>query len=286
MSVSTDCKVLDICYGESDLVDGHVDLPIPQEVCHIDNNFPVILSNCYKPLLTSVDKISIMSDCDDTVKTITCKGLADDIHVDVVQDHDPMSSHFPYYPVLNCSSDAHISFDDASGLLEYFYNDGVFCSPLVNTSLSNELLCCQHHVEAMSTESIYLLHEFTNSALDVVIQYVGLNLSYIYDCLLSIGSTDETPNLDIKSESVLSFYGFDPTKCFVYDPPMSRLFPDCNMSLDVDAIVSAHSQLVSKALGISWVMPLKQWLSWLKSFSSWINNTCLVLCYTFVFDNG
>ena len=147
-----------------------------------------------------------MSDCDDTVKTITCKGLADDIHVDVVQDHDPMSSHFPYYPVLNCSSDAHISFDDASGLLEYFYNDGVFCSPLVNTSLSNELLCCQHHVEAMSTESIYLLHEFTNSALDVVIQYVGLNLSYIYDCLLSIGSTDETPNLDIKSESVLSFH--------------------------------------------------------------------------------
>ena len=203
LSVSTDCKVLDICYGESDLVDGHVDLPIPQEVCHIDNNFPAILSNCYKPLLTSVDKISIMSDCDDTVKTITCKGLADDIHVDVVQDHDPMSSHFPYYPVLNCSSDAHISFDDASGLLEYFYNDGVFCSPLVNTSLSNELLCCQHHVEAMSTESIYLLHEFTNSALDVVIQYVGLNLSYIYDCLLSIGSTDETPNLDIKSESVL-----------------------------------------------------------------------------------
>ena len=51
LSVSTDCKVLDICYGESDLVDGHVDLPIPQEVCHIDNNFPVILSNCYKPLL-------------------------------------------------------------------------------------------------------------------------------------------------------------------------------------------------------------------------------------------
>ena len=287
LSVSTDCKVLDICYGESDLVDGHVDLPIPQEVCHIDNNFPVILSNCYKPLLTSVDKISIMSDCDDTVKTITCKGLADDIHVDVVQDHDPMSSHFPYYPVLNCSSDAHISFDDASGLLEYFYNDGVFCSPLVNTSLSNELLCCQHHVEAMSTcPAISLLHECTHSALDVVIQDVRLHLSLINDCLLSVGFTDETSNLDIESESVLSFYGFDPTKCFVYDPPMSRLIPDFNLSLDVDAIVSAHSQLVSKALGISWAMPLKQWLSWLKSFASWINNTCLVLCNTFVFDNG
>ena len=287
LSVSTDCKVLDICYGESDLVDGHVDLPIPQGVCHIDNNFPVILSNCYKPLLTSVDKISIMSDCDDTVKTITCKGLADDIHVDVVQDHNPMSSHFPYYPVLNCSSDAHISFDDASELLEYFYNDGVFCSPLVNTSLSNELLCCQHHVEAMSTcPAISLLHECTHSALDVVIQDVRLHLSLINDCLLSVGFTDETSNLDIKSESVLSFYGFDPTKCFVYDPPMSRLISDFNMSLDVDAIVSAHSQLVSKALGISWVMPLKQWLSWLKSFGSWINNTCPMLCCQFVFDNG
>ena len=94
-------------------------------------------------------------------------------------------------------------------------------------------------------------------------------------------------NLVINSESMLSnFCGFDPTKYFVYDPPMFGLNPDCNMSLDVDAIVSAHSQLVSKALGMSWVIPLKQWLSWLKPFGSWINNTCLVLCYTFVFDNG
>ena len=142
LSVSTDCKILDICYGESDLVDGHVDLPIPQEVCHIDNNFPVILSNCYKPLLTSVDKISIMSDCDDTVKTITCKGLADDIHVDVVQDHDPMSSHAPYYPVLNCSSDAYIFFDYDSRLREYSHNDCVFCGPPMNSSLSSEFLYC------------------------------------------------------------------------------------------------------------------------------------------------
>ena len=67
---------------------------------------------------------------------------------------------------------------------------------------------------------------------------------------------------------------------------MSRLIPDFNLSLDVDTIVSANSQLVSKALGISWAMPLKQWLSWLKPLDSWINNTCLVLCYTFVFDNG
>ena len=215
LSVSTDSKVVDICYGESDLVD----LPIPQEVSQVENNFPVILSNYYKPLLTSVDKISIMSDCDDTVKAITCKCLAEDIPVDVVQNHDPMSFHVPYFPVLNCSGDAHFFFDYDSRLREYSHNDCVFCGPPMNCSLSN--VC-----------------------------------------------------------------DFDPRKCLLYDPPMFRLIPDCNLSLDVDAIVSAHSQLVSKALGISWVMPLKQWLSWLKSFGSWINNTCLVLCYTFVFDNG
>ena len=208
LSVSTDCKVLDICYGESDLVDGHVDLPIPQEVSHIDHNFPVLLSNCYKPLITSVDKIPIMSDCDDAGKAIISKGLAEDIPVDEVQNHDPMSWHVPYYPVLNSSSDAHISFDDASRLLEYSHNDGVIYSPLMNN-----------------------------------------NLSYVNDCLLSVISTEEMSNLVIKSESMLSFCGFDPTKYFVYDPPMFRLIPDCNMSLDVDAIVSAHSQLY---LGISW----------------------------------
>ena len=245
LSVSTDCKVLDICYGESDLVDGHVDLPIPQEVSHLDNNFPVVLSNCYKPLLTSVDKISVMSDCDDAVKAIICKGLAENIPVDEVQNHDPMSWHVPYYPVLNSSSDAHISFDDVSRFLEYSHNDGVIYSPLMNN-----------------------------------------NLPHVNDCLLFIRCTEEMSNLVIKSESMFSFCGFDPTKYFVYDPPMFRLIPDCNMSLDVDSIVDALSQLVSKALGVSWVMPLKQWLSWLKSLGSLINNTCPMLCCKFVFDNG
>ena len=316
LSVSTDCKVLDICYRESDLVDGHVDLPIPQEVSHVDNNFPVVLSNCYKPLLSSVDKISIMSDCDDAVKAIIPMGLAEDIRVDVAQNHDPMSFHVPYYPVLNCSSEAYIFFDYDNRLQEYSHNDCVFCGPPMNSSLSSEFLCysssCYSYdrnalrflwdvndsvvphgilVHPLSCvfcicASTCVLHEPSNSILDIMIHDVSLNLSYTNDCPLSVISTDGTSNLVIKSESVLSFYGFDPTKCFVYGPPMSRLFPDGNMSLDVDAIVSAHSQLVSKALGISWVMPLKQWLSWLKSFSSWINNTCLVLCYTFVFDNG
>ena len=316
-SVSTDCKVLDICYGESDLVDGHVDLPIPQEVCHLDNNFPVVLSNCYKPLLTSVGEISILSDCDDDVKAITCKGLTEDIHVDEVKNHDPMTYHVPYFPVSNCSGDAHIVFDYDSRLQEYSHNDCVFCGQPINSSLSSEFLCCSsscysydrnalrflfdvndsvvphgilvHPLSCVfcTCASTCVLHEPSNSIMDIMIHDVSLHLSLINDCLLSVSFTGEMSNLVIKSESILSnFCGFDPTKYFVYDPPMCRLTPDYNMSLDSDSIVTAHSQLVSKILGVSWVMPLKQWLSWVKSFASWINNTCLVLCNTFVFDNG
>ena len=127
-----------------------------------------------------------------------------------------------------------------------------------------------------------------DSTLDAVFHDASLYLSHTNDCPLSVISTDETSKLVIKLESVLSnFCGFDPTKYFVYDQPMSRLIPDFDMSLDVDNIFATHaSQLVSKALGVAWVMPLKQWLSWLKSLGSLISNTCLVLCHTFVFDNG
>ena len=143
-----------------------------------------------------------------------------------------------------------------------------------------DVLCC-------ACASISLLHECTNSVLDVVIHNISLYLSYTNDCPLSVISTDETSNLVIKPKSILSnFCGFDPTKYFVYDPPMFRLIPDCNMFLDVDAIVSAHSQLVSKALGISWVIPLKQRLSCLKSLGSLIINRYPMLCCKFVFDNG
>ena len=255
LSVSTDCKVLDICYGESDLVDGHVDLPIPQEVSHLDNNFPVVLSNCYKPLLTSVGKISNMSDCVDDMNAIICKGLAEDIPVDVVQNHDPMTCYVPYHPVVKHSGDIYFRSDYSNSSQEYSFDD------------------CLFHM--------------LDSTLDAVFHDASLYLSYTNDCPLSVISTDKMSNLVIKSESMLSnFCGFDPTKYFVYDPPMFGLIPDCNMSLDVDAIVFAHSQLVSKALGISWVMPLKQWLSWLKSLGSLIINTCPMLCCQFVFDNG
>ena len=321
LSISTDCEGVDVCHGEY-IVDSHVDVPISREVSHVDHS-----------LLTPAGKISILHDCDDDVKAIICKGLAEDIPVDEVKNHDPMTCYVPYHPVFKRSGDIYFVSDCSCSSQEYSFDDCV--SDTLDSNLnnvSNFLLYYRHHEEAVSTDvssmynqvsllhhdrntlrflwnvndsvvhhgmlvhpfdvlccactSISLLHECTNSVLVVVIHNISLHLSLINDYLLSIGSTDKTPNLDIKSESVLSFYGFDPTKCFVYGPPMSRLFPDCNMSLDVDAIVSAHSQFVSKALGISWVMPLKQWLSWMKSFSSWINNTCLVLCYTFVFDNG
>ena len=323
LSVSTVSKVLDICHGESIVVDSHVDVPISREVSHVDNS-----------LLTPAGKISILSECDDSVKAVIPQDFVEEIHVDVVQSHDPMTWYGPYYPVFKRSGDIYFLFDSSSRSQEYSFDDCIFHTLDSNlNNLSNFLAYRRQHEDAMSTDvlsmynqvslfhhshialrflwdvndsvvhhemsvhpfggvcnctcpAISLLHECTHSALDVVIQDVGLNLSYIYDCLLSMISTDKMSNLDIKSESVLSFYGFDPTKCFVYDPPMSRLIPDFNLSLDVDAIVSAHSQLVSKALGISWAMSMKQWLSWLKSFGSGINNTCPMLCCQFVFDNG
>ena len=239
LSVSTDCKVVDICHGESIVVD----IPIPRELSHVDNSS-----------LTPAGKISNMSDCVDGVKAIICKGLADDIPVDVVQNHDPMTCYVPYHPVFKHSGDIYFLSDCSNKSQEYSFDDCVFHS--------------------------------LDSTLDVMIPDVSLYLPYVNGCLLSVGFTDETSNLDIKSESVLSFCDFDPRKCLLYDPPMFRLIPDYNMSLDSDSIVTAHSQLVSKILGVLWVMPLKQWLSWLKSFGSWINNTCLVLCCQFVFDNG
>ena len=334
LSVFTDCKVLDICYGESDLVDGHVDLPIPQEVSHLDNNFPVVLSSCYKPLLTSVDKISVMSDCDDAVKTIICKGLAEDIPVDVVQIHDPMTCYISYHPVFKRSGDIYFVSNCSCSSQEYSFDDCVSHTLDSNlNNLSNFLLYRRQHEDAMSTDvlsmynqvslfhhdrntlrflwnvndsvvhyaklvhpfdvlcctcaSISLLHECTNSVLDVVIHNISLHLSLINDCLLSVSFTGEMSKLVIKSESMLSnSCDFDPKKYLLYDPSMFRLIPDYNMSLGSDSIVDALSQLVSKAVGVSWVMPLKQWLSWLKSLGFLINNTCPMLCCQFVFDNG
>ena len=306
LSISTDREVLDICHGESVIVDGHVDLPIPQEVSHVDNNFPVVLSNCYKPLLSSVDKISIMSDCDDAVKAIIPKGLAEDIPVKEVQSHDPITCYVPYHPVFKRSGDIFFVPDCSCSSQEYPFDDCVSHTLDSNmNNLSNFLLYRRQHEDAMSPDvlsmynqvslfhhdrntlrflwnvndsvvhygmlvhsfdvlccacaSISLLHECTNSVLDVVIHNISLHLSLINDCLLSIDSTEEMSNLVIQSESMLSnSCDFDPRKCLLYDPSMFRLIPDYNMSLDFESIVDSLSQLVSKALGISWAMPLKQ----------------------------
>ena len=80
LSVSTDHNVLDICHGESIVVDSHVDVPISREVSHDDNS-----------LLTPAGKISILSDCDDALKAVIPQGFVKEIHVDVVQNHDPMT---------------------------------------------------------------------------------------------------------------------------------------------------------------------------------------------------
>ena len=98
-----------------------------------------------------------------------------------------------------------------------------------------------------------LLFDCSKSTQNVVQNHdVSLNLSYTNDYRLSVISTDETSNLAIKSESVLSnSCDFDPRKCLLYDLSMFRLIPDYNMSLDSDSIVDALSHLVSKALGVS-----------------------------------
>ena len=323
LSISTDCEAVDVCHGESIVIDSHADVPISREVSHVDNS-----------LLTPAGKISVLHDCDDDVKAIICKGLAEDIPVDEVKNHDPMTCYVLYHPVFKRSGDIYFVSDSSSRSQEYSFDDCVSHTLDSNlNNVSNFLLYYRHHEEAVSTDvsslynqvslfhhdrntlrflwnvndsvvhygmlvhpfdvlccacaSISLLHECTNSVLDVVIHNISLHLSLINDCLLSVGSTDETSNLDIKSESMLSnFCGFDPTKYFVYDPPMFRLIPDYNMSLDSDSIVDALSQLVSKSLGVSWVMPLKQWLSWVKSLGSLNINTCPMLCCQFVFDNG
>ena len=100
LSVSTDHKVLDICHGESIVFDSHVDVPISREVSHVDNSS-----------LTLAGKISNMSDCVDDVKAIICKGFAEDIPVDVVQNHDPMTCYVPYHPVFKRSGDIYFLSD-------------------------------------------------------------------------------------------------------------------------------------------------------------------------------
>ena len=312
LSISTDCEAVDVCHGESIVVDSHVDVPISREVSHVDNS-----------LLTPAGKISVLSDCDDDVKAIISKGLAEDIPVDEVKNHDPMTCYVPYHPVFKCSGGIYFVSDCSNISREYSFDDCVSHKLDSNLNImSNVLLYCRQYERAMSIDIpsmcnqvllphhdqnalrflwdvndsvVYhgmlvrsfcgvcctyactsLLFDCSKSTLHVVQNHdVSMNLSYINDCLLSIDSTEEMSILVIQSESMLSnSCDFDPRKCLLYDPSMFRLIPDYNMSLDFESIVDSLSQLVSKALGISWAMPLKQWLSWLNYFGSWTNNPC------------
>ena len=231
LSISTDCEAVDVCHGESIVIDSHVDVPISREVSHVDNSS-----------LTPAGKISILHDCDDDVKAIIYKGLAENSPVDEVKDHDPMTCYVPYHPVFKRSSDIYFVSDCSCSSQEYSFDDCVSHTLDSNlNNLSNFLLYRRQHEDAISTDvlsmynqvslfhhshialrflwdvndsvvhhemlvhsfggvcnctcpAISLLHECTHSALDVVIQDVGLNLSYIYDCLLSMISTDKMSN--------------------------------------------------------------------------------------------
>ena len=99
---------------------------------------------------------------------------------------------------------------------------------------------------------------------DVQNHDVSLNLSYINDYLLSVISTEKMLCCLIVVVLILQY------NYVVCDLPMFRLIPDCTMSLDIGAIIANHSQLVPKVLGASWVMFLKQSLSWLNSLGSLI----------------
>ena len=217
LSISTDCEGVDVCHGEY-IVDSHVDVPISREVSHADHS-----------LLTPAGKISILHDCDDDVKAIICKGLAEDIPIDEVKNRDPMTCYVPYHPMVKRSGDIYFVSDSSSRSQEYSFNDCVSHTLDSNlNNVSNFLLYYQHHEEAVSTDvssmynqvsllhhdrnalrflwnvndsvvyhgmlvhpfvvlccasaSISLLHECTNSVLDVVIHNISLHLSLINDC--------------------------------------------------------------------------------------------------------
>ena len=220
LSISTDCEGVDVCHGESIVVDSHDDVPISREFSHVDNS-----------LLTPAGKISILSDCDEDVKAIICKGLAEDIPVDEVKNHDPITCYVPYHPLFKRSGDIYFVSDCSCSSQEYSFDDCVSHKLDSNlNNLSNFFLYRRHHEDALFTDvlsmynqvslfhhsrialsflwdvndsvvhhemldhpfggvcnctcpAISLLHECTHSALDGVIQDAGLNLSIIICCL-------------------------------------------------------------------------------------------------------
>ena len=158
LSISTDCEGVDLCHGEY-IVDSHVDVPISREVSHVDNSS-----------LTPAGKISILHDCDDDVKAIICKGLAENSPVDEVKNHDPMTCYVPYHPEFKRSGDIYFASDCSCSSQEDSFDDCV--SDTLDSYLnnvSNFLLYYRHHEEAVSADvsSMYnqvsLLHHDRNT---------------------------------------------------------------------------------------------------------------------------
>ena len=154
-SVSTDCKVVDICHGESIVVD----VPIPRELSHVDDNFSLCLS-CYNSLPTPAGQNSTLSIYDDPVKAVISKCLAEDIHVDVVQNHDPMTWYVPYHPVFKRSGDIFFVSDCSCSSQEYSFDDCVSHTLDSNlNNVSNFLLYRRQHEDAMSTDVLSMYNQ-------------------------------------------------------------------------------------------------------------------------------
>ena len=252
LSVSTDHKVLDICHGESIVFDSHVDVPISREVSHVDNSLLTPagkisnMSDCVYDAKAIICKGLAEDSPVDEVKNhdpMTCyvpynlvfKRFGD---IYFVSDCSCSSQEYFFDDRVSDTLDSYLN--NVSNFLLYYRHHEEAVSTDVS-SMYNQVSLLHHDRNALrflwnvndsvvyhgmlvhpfdvlccACASISLLHECTNSVLDVVIHNITLHLSLINECLLSVSFTGEMSNLVIQSESMLSnFCGFDPTKYFV-----------------------------------------------------------------------
>ena len=283
-SVSTDCKVVDICHGESIIV---VDVPIHRELSQVDDNFSLGLSR-YNSLSTPAGQNSTLSIYDDPVKAIISKGLAEDIPVDEVKNHDPITCYLPYHPLFKRSGDIYFVSDCSCSSQEYSFDDCVshtldsnlnnlsnfFLYRRQHSSLSSEFLCCSsscysydrnalrflwdvndsvvphgilvHPLSCVfcTCASTCVLHESNNSILDIVIHNISFHLSLINDCLLSVGSTDENHEM---SNLVIKSESMLSNSCD-FDPRKYLLYDPSMFRLIPDYNMSLDSDSIVDAL--------------------------------------
>ena len=108
---------------------------------------------CYNSSPTPAGKISTLSDYDDSVNVVISQGFLEEMHVDVVQNHDPVTWVVPYYPVFKRSGDIYFVFDCSNRSQEYSFDDCVSHTLDSNlNNLSNFLLYYRHHEEVVSID--------------------------------------------------------------------------------------------------------------------------------------